>query len=80
MSEEIADMQRNGQPDEGVVVSDEAGHMIGTCCGNEHGWFANPNGSQIQSIPCESRADAVATVRRLADPNARPRLITDLYT
>lgn len=46
-------------------VRNEAGDLIGQVWSTPYGWFAGPLNSQITTIPCVDRADAIATVRRL---------------
>lgn len=47
-------------------IRNEQGELIGQVWSTPYGWFAAPRDSEITTIPCVDRADAIATVRRLA--------------
>jgi hypothetical protein len=44
--------------------------LVGDVVKTPAGYFANPRGSQIQSIPCKNWQDAFETVARLAKVTA----------
>ena len=46
-------------------IRNDAGELIGQIWSTPHGWFAAPRDSQITTIPCDTRAEATATVKRL---------------
>ena len=47
------------------AIRDDEDHIIGDIWATPYGWFAGPLNSQIQSIPCADKADAIATVKQL---------------
>ena len=52
-------------PDSGITaVGNSDGDCLGEVYHTPYGWFANPYGSQIQTIPCDSLREAFETVRR----------------
>ncbi len=55
------DLIENGTP--APVLADD-NCIIGKYWATPHGWFCDPNRSQIQTIPCVSREDAIATIRK----------------
>ena len=47
------------------AIRNDVGNIIGDVWATPYGWFAGPLNSQIQTIPCVDKADAIATVHRL---------------
>ncbi|KKN84493.1 hypothetical protein LCGC14_0289550 [marine sediment metagenome] len=55
-------------------IRNSEGRIIGQVWSTPYGWFAGPLNSQIQTIPCVDRADAIRTVERLGTTEAaQPR-------
>ncbi len=46
-------------------VSLSGGHVVGHVWSVAGQWYADPKGSPVQTIPCESKRDAMQTCERL---------------
>jgi len=57
----------NGMEGKKAQVTRE-GKIIGWRWETPYGWFADPAGSEIQCIPCETESDAIDVIRRLGTP------------
>ena len=53
-------------------IKDDNGKTVGYIWRGSSHWIAGPNGSQIQSIPCDNAVEAAQTVKRLGKPSLYP--------